>query len=188
VARESFNLSFILVRKNGMVPIKPKIQVYSRYKIMRYSKMEGKKNVEYANAYTFFWSENPKLVQQIIRKIAPDIKCSWLQFKYEGKTVTFSLSDQAIADYKPKVQEYSSFGSAVRMLGAYEGYVRKIFAVSYQDIPPKMTAFRNKHKRYIHNTKSFIKFEVGRGIDFFHEVFKYNPHPHTNRHWNFSFN
>lgn len=139
--------------------------------------LEVIKDVWYANAYTFFWSENAKLVQQAIRKIAPDIKGDWLRFKYEGKTVTFSLSDQAIVDYKPKIQEFSSFGSAVRMLGAYEDYVRKIVEISNRVIPQKMTTFRNQHKKYIRNTNSFIKFEVGRGIDFFHEVFNYNPHP-----------
>lgn len=139
--------------------------------------LEVIKDVGYANAYTFFWSENAKLVQQALRKIAPDIKGDWLRFKYEGKIVTFSLSDQAIRGYKPKVQEFSSFGSAVRMLGAYEDYVRKIVEISNQVIPQKMTTFRNQHKKYIRNTNSFIKFEVGRGIDFFHEVFNYNPHP-----------
>ena len=139
--------------------------------------LEVIKDVGYANAYTFFWSENAKLVQQALRKIATDIKGDWLRFKYEEKIVTFSLSDQAIRDYKPKVQEFSSFGSAVRMLGAYEDYVRKIVEISNQVIPQKMTTFRNQHKKYIRNTNSFIKFEVGRGIDFFHEVFNYNPHP-----------
>lgn len=139
--------------------------------------LEVIKDVGYANAYTFFWSENAKLVQQAIRKIDPDIKGDWRRFKYEGKIVTFSLSDQAIIDYKSKVQEFSSFGSAVRMLGAYEDYVRKIVEISNQVIPQEMTTFRNQHKKYIRNTKSFIKFEVGRGIDFFHEVFDYNPRP-----------
>jgi hypothetical protein len=136
------------------------------------------KDVGYANAYIFFWSDQLKLVQQAIRKIAPDIKGDWLRFKYEGKTVTFSLSDQAMTSYKPKIQEFSSFGSAVRMLGAYEDYVRKIVDLSYKAIPQQMEAFKNNHKKYITNkTSSFIKTEVGRGIDFFQGVFSYNPHP-----------
>ncbi|MBA7682957.1 hypothetical protein ES703_91313 [subsurface metagenome] len=150
-------------------------------KVIRLSKecwdcLDIMKDVSYANVYSFFWAEKAKLVQQAIRKIAPDIKGDWLRFKYEGKTVTFSISDQAIADYKPKIQEFSSFGSAVRMLGAYEDYVQKIVEISYQAIPQEMTAFRNKYKKYIRNMNSFIKSEVGRGIDFFHEVFNYSPH------------
>lgn len=135
------------------------------------------KDVGYANAYTLFWSDQAELIQQAIRKIAPDIKGDWLRFRYEGKTVAFSLSDEAMKVYKPKIQEFSSFGSAVRMLGTYEDYVRNIVKISDQVIPQKMTAFRNKHRRYIRNGNGFIKHEVGRGIDFFHEVFNYNPHP-----------
>lgn len=135
------------------------------------------KDVQYANAYTFFWLDRLKLVQQAIREIAPDIKDDWLRFKYEGKTVTFSLSDQAIVNYKPKIQEFSSFASAVRMLGAYEDYVRKMVDLSYKIIPQRMQAFKTSHKKDItKRTNSFIKSEVGRGIDFFQEVFNYSPH------------
>jgi len=135
------------------------------------------KDVGYANAYTLFLSDQIKLIQQAIRKIAPGIKDDWLRFRYEGKTVTFSLSDNAIKAYKPKIQEFSSFGSSVRILGAYEDYVKNIVKISGQIIPQRMDSFRNKHKRHIHNEKGFISYEVGRGIDFFSEVFNYNPHP-----------
>lgn len=136
------------------------------------------KDVGYANAYTFFWSDRLKLVQQAVREIAPDIKGDWLRFKYEGKTITFSLSDQAIMSYKPKIQEFSSFGSAVRMLGAYEDYVRNIAELSYKLIPVEMQGFKNNHKKHItKNTNSFVKSDIGRGIDFFIEVFNYQPHP-----------
>lgn len=135
------------------------------------------KDVGYANAYTLFWSDHIKLIQQAIRKNAPSIKDDWLRRRYEGKTVTFSLSDNAIKAYKPKIQEFSSFGSAVKILGAYEDYVKKVVEISDQVIPQPMMAFRNKNKKYIHNENSFISYEVGRGIDFFSEVFSYNPHP-----------
>ena len=135
------------------------------------------RDVGYANAYTFFWSENAKLVQSAIRKIAPDIKGDWLRFKYEGKTETFSLSDQAIGSYKPKIQEFSSFGSAVRVLGAYEDYIRKVVEISHQVIPQEMAAFVKNRKKYIRSINSYIKSELGRGIDLFSEVFRYNPNP-----------
>ena len=134
-------------------------------------------DVEYANVYTFFWSEQLKLVQQGIRKIAPDIKGDWVRFKFEGKTVTFSLSDKAIISYKPKIQGFSSFGSAVRMLGAYEDYVRKIAGLSNALLSSDMKIFKNNHKNTItKNTNSYVKSGVGRGIDFFQELFKYKPH------------
>lgn len=134
------------------------------------------KDVSYTNAYTFFWADQIKLVQQGIRKIVPDIKGDWLRFKYEGKTVSFSLSEEAIVEYKPKIQEFSSFGSGVKMLGAYENYVRRMIEISYEVIPQKMDKFKSNHKKDISNTKSFIKHEVGRGVDFFSEVFGYTPH------------
>jgi len=136
------------------------------------------KDVGYANAYTFFWADQIRLIQQAIRKIAPDIKGDWLRFQFEGKTLTFSLSEDAISAYKPKIQEFSSFGSSVRMLGTYEDYVRKIAELSYNIIPSDMGVFKNNHKKHIsRTTNSFVKCEVGRGIDFFREVFNYNPNP-----------
>ena len=134
-------------------------------------------DVSYANVYNFFWSDQIKLVQQGIRNIAPDIKGDWLRFTYEGKTMTFSLSDEFIMKYKPKIQEFSSFGSAVMMLGSYEDFVRKIVELSYKSIPSDMQIFKNNHNKYIsRKTNSFVKSEVGRGFDFFQEVFNYNPH------------
>jgi hypothetical protein len=133
------------------------------------------KDVSYANAYTFFWADQIKLVQQSIRKIAPGIKGDWLRFKYDGKIVTFSLSDDAIIGYKPKIQEFSSFGSGVKMLGAYENYLRRIVEISYQVIPDKIKKFKCDHRKYISDSKSYMKHEVGRGVDFFSEVFSYKP-------------
>ena len=136
------------------------------------------KDVWYANAYTYFWADRAKLVQQAIRRIAPDIKGDWLRFKFEGMTVTFALSDEAIQRYRPKIQEFSSFGSAVRMLGAYEDYVRRVVDLSYQAIPGSMSTFKANHKKHItKKNESFIKAEVGRGIDFFEEVFNYKQQP-----------
>ncbi len=133
-------------------------------------------DVSYANTFTFFLADQIKLIQQVIRKIAPDIKGDWLRFIHEEKTVTFSLSYNAIIRYKPKIQEFSCFGSAVRILGAYEKYVRRIVEKSYQYIPQKMKSFESKYKS-IRNTESFIKPEVGRGIVYFREVFGYTPRP-----------
>lgn len=135
------------------------------------------RDVGYANTYTIYWADKIKLIQQAIRKIAPDIKGDWLRFHFEGKTVTFSLSDNAISAYKPKIQEFSSFGSAVRILGTYEDYVRKIAELSYASIAKDVQVFKNSHKMDISNTNSFVKSEVGRGIVFFKEVFNYNPNP-----------
>jgi hypothetical protein len=137
--------------------------------------LDAIKDVSYSNAYTFFWPDQLKLVQQAIRKIAPDIKGDWLRFHFEGKTVTFSLSDGAVSSYKPKIQEFSAFGSAVKILGSYEAYVRQIAQLSSSTIPSDMEAFRNRHKKHVsRTTNALVKSELGRGIDFFQEVFGYD--------------
>jgi len=118
------------------------------------------------------------LVQQAIRTTYPDIKGDWQRFEFEGKTITFSLSDQAISEYKPKIQEFSSFGSAVRMFGAYESYIRKTVDLTSSILPAEIQSFKKGHKGHItKRNDSFVKSEVGRGIDFFQEVFDYNPDP-----------
>jgi hypothetical protein len=136
------------------------------------------KDIIYANAYTFFWADRIKQIQNAIRKIAPDIKGDWLRFHFEDKTITFSLSDEAIISYKPKIQEFSCFGSAVGILGTYEDYVRVIVNLSNKAIPKEMERFRNNYKGIVSKkTNSFIKCGVGRGTDFFKEVFDYQPNP-----------
>ena len=63
------------------------------------------------------------------------------------------------------------------MLGSYEDFVRRVVELSYQSIPSAMQAFKDNHKKHISSkTSSFVKSDVGRGIDFFQEVFDYQPH------------
>lgn len=109
--------------------------------------IETIKNVSYANIYMFFLTENMGITQKVIRSIVPTIQGDWLRFKYEGKMVTFSLSNEAIMSYKPKLHEFSFFGSAVKILGAYEYYVRKIAKISSEKIPEKVDLFKNNHKK-----------------------------------------
>lgn len=131
----------------------------------------------YANSFVFLLSEHMKQVQEVIRNRLPDIQGDWLRLRYEGKILTFSLSDQAIAHYKPTIQEFSCFGSAIKIFGAYEQYLRRIVEVSEQDIPQEMTKFRNTHKKSIRRINDLWADKLGRGIDFLHEVFGWNPDP-----------
>lgn len=135
------------------------------------------KDVLYASAYTFFWTDQMPLIQRGIRQIAPDIQGDWLRFRYNGKMITFSLSDEAIAGYRARIQEFVSFGAGVRMLGAYENYVRQVVDVAYRAVPEKMDEFERNHRKDIRHRASYIKSGVGRGIDFFSEVFDYCPPP-----------
>jgi hypothetical protein len=130
----------------------------------------------YANSFVFLLSKYMKQVQETIRNRLPDIQDDWLRIVYEGKTLTFSLSDDAILHYKPRIQEFSCFGSAVKILGAYENYLRRIVEVSDKDIPKDMSRFRSEHKS-IRSVKDFWADKLGRGIDFLHEVFGWNPRP-----------
>jgi len=130
----------------------------------------------YAHMYTVFWAENAQSIQQAVRRMHPDISGDWLRAQIEGKTVTFSLSDEFIESYKPRIVEFSSFGTAVRMLGAYEDYIKRIVDISRKRIPEQIAEFRARH-RGINNRNSFIKAEVGRGVDFAQEVFGFDPQP-----------
>jgi len=131
----------------------------------------------YANNFVFLLSKYMKQVQEAVRNRLPDIQGDWLRMHYEGKTLTFSLSDEAILHYKPRIQEFSCFGSAVKILGAYENYLKGIVEVSDQDIPQDMNRFKSDHKKSIRKAKDFWGDKLGRGIDFLHEVFGWNPHP-----------
>ena len=131
----------------------------------------------YANTFVFLLSKYMKQVQEAVRTGLPDIQGDWLRMRYEGKTLTFSLSDEAILHYKPRIQEFSCFGSAVKILGAYENYLRRIIEASDQDIPQEMSTFRSNHNKSIRQVKDFWGDKLGRGVDFLHEVFGWNPHP-----------
>lgn len=153
------------------------------------------KNGLYANNFTLFLISDPELIQQLIRKKAPGIQGGLLRYRHEGKLVTFSLSKKAIIEYKPKILELSFFGSAVKILGAYESYVLDIVKISNKIIPEEMEKFRNKHtdkKLKFHpdqtrSDKKFIHPKLGRGIVFFEEVFGFHPHSSYKPSLNFFF-
>ncbi len=133
--------------------------------------LEKINDVSYANAFTLFFVQNTKVIDNVIKEIAPSIQDGLFRFRYEGKLVTFSLSEKTIAEYKPKIHEFSSFGSAVKILGAYEYYLLKMAKISNQRIPERMKIFKDNHG------KKFTSPKLGRGIDFFQEVFGFNPNP-----------
>lgn len=153
------------------------------------------KKVFYANMFTLFLVNNPNLIDQIIKKNAPNIQERLLRTEYEGKLITFSLSDKAINHNKSDILELSFFGSAVKILGAYESYVQDIVKISNQRIPEDMEKFRNKHtneKVKFQNDKkrpdkNFIHPKLGRGLVFFNEVFGLNPDSPYKKTLNFFF-
>lgn len=145
---------------------------------MCWDDLEIIRDVSYTNAFTFFWTEQFKHIQEGIRKIIPDIKGDFFRFKGEGKTITFSISDEAIQNYKPKIQEFVFFGSAVKMLGIYENYIRKIVEISTSECPDEIEKFlRNRNIKFKNLNNSVIKHDFGRGIDFLFEIFGFTPHP-----------
>ncbi len=136
-------------------------------------------DVSYANAYTVFSLKSSKLLQEGIRRISPEVQREgdWLRIGFEGMKVAFSISDKALELYKPIIMENICFGSAVRILGTYENYIRRIVELSYQHIPRRLDKFESDHKKLIRSIKSFWSEKLGRGIDFFQEVFDWNPRP-----------
>jgi len=134
-------------------------------------------DVGYAYSYIFFWSSDLKIVQEAIRKIVQDIQGDYFKLDYEGNTVTFSLSDEAISHYRPNIQEFSSLGSAVKILGAYENYIRAIVSLSDEIIPEDMNKFKSDHEKLVRNVDGFWSHKLGRGIDFSSELFGWKPNP-----------
>jgi len=141
-------------------------------------------DVAYATAYTIFCAQDSRMVQQRIRKISPKVQQEgdWLRIRVHGMGLVFSIRDEAIALYKPIIQEFQCFGSAVRILGVYENYISKIVELSCQCIPGEMDKFNSDHRKLFKNKRSlsiqnFWSDKLGRGIDFFQEVFGWNPQP-----------
>lgn len=136
-------------------------------------------DVAYTNAYTIFCSRDSKMVQERIRNISPKVQeeGDWVRIRFHGMGLIFSIRDEAIELYKPIIEEFQSFGSAVKILGVYEHYINRIVELSYQHIPGEMNKFESDHRKLIRSRKSFWSDKLGRGIDFFQEIFGWNPLP-----------
>jgi len=136
-------------------------------------------DVSYALAYTLLYLRDYQALQKRFRSISPKVQeeGDWVRIRFEGMAIAFSISDEAIKFYRPIIQEFQCFGSAVRILGVYESYVRRIVELSNQRIPNEMDKFRSDHNKLIRNDKSFWNDKLGRGINFLQEVFGWNPSP-----------
>ena len=145
--------------------------------------LKGIQDVYYALVYGLLSLREYRVMQERFRNISPQIQTEgdWLRIRYEGMGVAFSISDDAINLYKPIIQEFQCFGSAVRVLSMYENYIKRIVEIADHQIPDKMIRFRSIHNIRSGRTtaiKSFWSNELGRGIDFLQEVFGWNPSPH----------
>ena len=88
----------------------------------------------------------------------------WFQVEYEeGPTFAFSFSDSAIQKYQPLLQSSICFGVAVKILGEYEAYVRKMVLHAGATRKTNLDNFKKKYR-----TQDVLK--VGRGLNFFEEV------------------
>lgn len=138
------------------------------------------KTIMYTNNFTHFWIDRAKELQNLMRTKAPDVVDDWYRFQFEGFTITFSLSDDAIRQYQPAVREFASFGTAVKMLGSYEIYFSEIIRKTISRSPEKVDAFSKKHKTgnvNPHNVKNFMWKKFGRGLTLIEEVFEHSFHP-----------
>ena len=134
-------------------------------------------DVGYANSFIFFLSQRLEQVQRAFRTILTDIQGDLFRFHYEEKTVTFSLGDRAINHYRPIIQEFSSFGSAVKILGAYENYIRTIVEISEEVIPEEIDRFKSCQKKTIREVRDYWSHNLGRGIDLMQKLFGWEPNP-----------
>jgi hypothetical protein len=139
--------------------------------------LDSLREVAYAYSYSYFWGHEIKRGQLALRYLFPDIKEDRLKLMSDGRWVQFEMSDGAIALYKPVIEEVSSFGTAVKMIGIYERYIMKLAEIADLQIPEAMAKFRQSRKRKPadKDTKFLLKADAGRGIDFLSQVFKYRP-------------
>ena len=142
--------------------------------------METLKSVFYANNFTHFWVDRAEELQKLMRSKAPKVVGDWFRYHFEGFTLTFSFSDDAIRRYQPAMREYSSFSTAVKILGIYENYLSQIIKHTLQDLPDAVNNFCNNHKKEkakSSNLKSMMSKRLYRGIVLAEEIFGYTPHP-----------
>lgn len=148
--------------------------------ILYWNCMRSLKAVMYANNFAHFWVDRASELQNLMRTKAPDVVGDWYRYDFEGFTVTFSISDGAIKQYQPIIRESSSFGSAVKILGTYENYIREIIGTTISKAPEKVQDFANKYKvRKVdsRNVKNLMSKRLGRGITLAEEIFEYKAHP-----------
>jgi len=138
------------------------------------------KAVMYANSFTHFWIDRAKELQTLMRTKAPDVVDDWYRFEFSGFTVTFSLSDDAFRQYQPIVREFSSFGTAVKILGSYENYFQEIIKATINTFPEKVNAFSRQHNTgnvNPENVKNLMWKKLGRGLSLIEEIFEHSFHP-----------
>jgi len=138
------------------------------------------KAVMYANNFTHFWIDRAKDLQHLMRSKVPDVVGDWFRFELAGFTVTFSFSDEAIKQYQPIVREFSSFGTAVKILGSYENYFQEIIKAAITECPDRVEVFSKKHKTgkvNPYNVKNLMWKKLGRGLVFIQDIFGHSFHP-----------
>jgi len=141
--------------------------------------MKALKSVFYANNFTHFWVDRAEELQKLMRSKAPDVVGDFYRYQIEKFTLTFSFSDDAIHQYQPIIREFSSFSTAVKILGIYENYFRVVIEKTRGALPDLVGNFCANHKKEnakANNVKSMMSKALYRGIVFAEEIFQYKPH------------
>lgn len=139
--------------------------------------MDVIKQIMYANNYTHFWTDRAKEIQSFMRSKAPGVVGDWYRFEFEGYTLTFTLSDDAIRQYQPIVREFASFGSAVKILASYENYFQEIIESIISKYAPEVGEFSTKYKINKCEVKNFLWVKLHRGLIIIQEIFGHTFHP-----------
>jgi hypothetical protein len=141
------------------------------------------KEVMYANNFSHFWIDRASELQKLMRTKAPGVVDDWYRYDFSGFTFTFSFSDDAIRQYQPIVREFSSFGTAVKILGSYENYFSEIIRQTIIRYQNKVESFSKQHKTGkvdSRNVKNFMWKKLGRGLSFIEEIFEHKFHSSYN--------
>ena len=99
-------------------------------------------DVSYSATYGLLAVSRADLLREAIQRAAPDIQGDLLRTKSLGPELRISIAPEIVERYRPRIMEFIAFGSAVRMLGSYEAYVRDVAQAADQADPSGMDGFR----------------------------------------------
>lgn len=132
-----------------------------------------------ANNFTHFWIDRAGELQSLLRSKAPDVVDDWFRYKVGQFTITFSFSDDSIRKLQPTVREFSSFGTAVKILGCYEAYFLEIIRNTINRFPEQVNDFSRTHSTgnaNSHKGKNFMWKKLGHGLIFVEYIFAHRFH------------
>ena len=87
--------------------------------LQAWSMLEAIREACYGLTLAHFLTSNPQVIRKGVLSLAPDFKEDWLRATVGGQQVTVSVADAHMTAFSETLSRFYSFGTAVRVLGAY---------------------------------------------------------------------